>query len=218
MIIISDFSKTFTSPDMPTTWSVFAKSGVLWNEYIRERDQLFEQYHSYELDWDIAKTEEWFLKHAELFVKYQLTEEQIDSIVMDDGYFASRDGVAEFLDEIQSQDISLYIVSSGISQLIARWFELRFDYVPDIIVANELIIEDGVVVWVDADSIVCPLDKLIELEFEHWEQDIVLLGDSREDCMVVKNPTKSLGFIDEKWIFDMNLGRNTSMMNVFDNI
>jgi 2-hydroxy-3-keto-5-methylthiopentenyl-1-phosphate phosphatase len=86
------------------------------------------------------------LKHAELFVKYQLTEEQIDSIVMDDGYFASRDGVAEFLDEIQSQDISLYIVSSGISQLIARWFELRFDYVPDIIVANELIIEDGVVV------------------------------------------------------------------------
>jgi hypothetical protein len=28
-LILSDFSKTFTDPSCPTTWSVFAKSGLL---------------------------------------------------------------------------------------------------------------------------------------------------------------------------------------------
>lgn len=146
MIIISDFSKTFTTADMPTTWSVFAKSGTLGQEYIDDRNALFDEYAPYETVGNVEKTEEWFLKHLELFVKYNLTLEQIDAIITDDTYFAPRDGVAEFLEEIQAQDIPLYIVSSGISIFIERWFTLRYDYTPDIIIANDLIIEDGKVV------------------------------------------------------------------------
>jgi hypothetical protein len=48
MRIISDFSKTFTRADMPTTWSVFAKSGLLGEDYIRERDKLYEENIAYE--------------------------------------------------------------------------------------------------------------------------------------------------------------------------
>jgi 2-hydroxy-3-keto-5-methylthiopentenyl-1-phosphate phosphatase len=146
MIIISDFSKTFTSADTPTTWSVFAKSGILGEDYIRDRDALYEMHYPREVAGDAENTEEWFSQHIELFAKYHLTTEQIDQVVMDDRYFAPRAGVREFLDEIEAQDIALYIVSSGISYFIARWFEVRYDYAPDIIIANELIIEDGVVV------------------------------------------------------------------------
>lgn len=128
---------------MPTTWSVFAKSGTLGQDYIDDKNQLFDQYSHFEQEGNIEKTEEWFLEHAKLFAKYKLTEEQIDTIVQDDRYFAPRAGVAEFLAEIQEQDIPLYIVSSGISYFIARWFELRFGYTPDIIIANEMIFENG---------------------------------------------------------------------------
>jgi 2-hydroxy-3-keto-5-methylthiopentenyl-1-phosphate phosphatase len=82
----------------------------------------------------------------ELFVRYGLTLEQIDTIVLDDRYFAPRAGVTEFLDTIQEQDIPLYIVSSGIAVCIERWFELRYNYTPDIIIANEMILENGTVI------------------------------------------------------------------------
>ena len=199
---------------MPTTWSVFAKSSVLWASYTTDRESLFDTYIQYEKDGNVEKTEEWFSRHAELFAKYQLTQEQIDTIVMDDAYFAPRAGVAELLNEIQSQDVPLYIVSSGVSQIIARWFELRYDYTPDIIIANELIMEDWRVVWVDSESIICPLDKSIELEFEHDAQDIILIGDSIEDTQIIENPTKTLGFTDEERGFTINLGRDASMKEI----
>ena len=214
MILISDFSKTFTRADMPTTWSVFVKSGTLGQAYIDDRNALFDQYFHLEQEGNVEKTEEWFLEHAKLFAKYKLSQEQIDAIVQDDRYFAPRAGVAEFLAEIQEQDIPLYIVSSGISEFIARWFQLRFDYTPDIIIANDLIFENGIVIGVDADSVVCPLDKTIELEFEHGDQEIILIGDNVEDTKVVQNSTKTIGFTDEDRGFDVNLGKEGSMMDI----
>jgi 2-hydroxy-3-keto-5-methylthiopentenyl-1-phosphate phosphatase len=213
MIIISDFSKTFTTADMPTTWSVFAKSGTLGDAYIHDRNALYEMHYPREIAGDVANTEEWFSLHIELFAKYQLTLEQIDAMVTDDRYFASRAGVAEFLDAIQEQDIPLYIVSSGISIFIERWFELRFGYTPDIIIANEMILENGVVVWVDRESAICPLDKSIELEFDRGGQDIILIGDNTEDTKVVSNPTQTIGFTDEERGFDITLWKDA---NIFD--
>ena len=54
--IISDFSKTLTSKDNPTTWSVFTKSGLLGEKYTKERDQYYNEYHQFELQWDVEKT------------------------------------------------------------------------------------------------------------------------------------------------------------------
>ncbi len=216
MIIISDFSKTFTRADMPTIWSVFVKSGVLGQAYIDDRNALFDQYFHFEQEGNITKTEEWFLKLAELFVKYHLTTEQIDTIVLDDRYFAPRDGVADFLTRIQEQDIPLYIVSSGVSSFISRWFELRFGYIPDIIIANELIIENGIVTGVEEELVICPLDKTIELEFWEWieKQDIILIGDNVEDTRVIAHPTKTIGFVDENLGFDIHLWKDASMKEI----
>ena len=70
MLIISDFSKTFTTSDMPTTWSIFAKSGLLGEEYISERNNLYDANIHFEKEGNIEMTEKWFLSHAELFVTY----------------------------------------------------------------------------------------------------------------------------------------------------
>lgn len=112
MLIISDFSKTFTRADMPTTWSVFAKSGLLGEAYTDDRNLLYEANIGFEQVGDIVKTEQWFLEHAELFVKHELAESLIDQVVQDDRYFAPRDGVRELLNTLQEKDIPLIIVTS----------------------------------------------------------------------------------------------------------
>jgi len=70
MLIISDFSKTFTTADMPTTWSVFVKSGLLGEQYIADRNQLYDANIHFEKEGNVEMTEKWFLSHAELFIKY----------------------------------------------------------------------------------------------------------------------------------------------------
>ncbi len=214
MLIISDFSKTFTTSDMPTTWSIFAKSGLLGDEYISERNNLYDANVHFEKEGNVEMTEKWFLAHAELFVTYWLTQDQIDQVVMDDQYFAPREGVREFLDYLISEDIPLVIVTSGITNFVTTWFQKRYNYTPEIVFGNELILEDGIVTGVEEDSITCPLDKTIDIEFEHGSDDVILLGDNTEDTQVIKNQKISIGFTDEERGFTVKLGKEGNMKDI----
>ena len=131
---------------MPTTWSVLAKSGLLGETYLADRDALYTANIEYEKSGNIEMTEQWFLEHAQLFVKYGLTQEMIDQIVLDDRYFAPREGVREFLDHLIREDIPLVIVTSGVSDFVTAWFLERYNYSPEIVFGNELIMDGGVVV------------------------------------------------------------------------
>ncbi len=213
MLIISDFSKTFTTSEMPTTWSIFAKSGLLGEEYISDRNNLYDTNIHFEKEGNIEMTEKWFLAHAELFVMHWLTQDQIDQVVMSDQYFAPREGVREFLDYLISEDIPLVIVTSGITNFVTTWFQKRYDYVPEIVFGNDLIIESSRVVWVNPESIITPLDKSIEMENDDTE-DLIVIGDNREDILVVKNPKLTLGFTDEERWFDFKLGKEGSMNDI----
>jgi hypothetical protein len=64
--IITDFSKTLTRSDGKTSWSLFAQTGILGDQYIAKREKLFEEYHPYESAGNKEKVSEWFLKHCEL--------------------------------------------------------------------------------------------------------------------------------------------------------
>ncbi len=216
MLIISDFSKTFTRSDMPTTWSVFAKSNILWDGYNSDRDDLYTQYAHFEKEGNLEMTEEWFAEHAELFITYALTQEQIDQLVMDDRYFAPRDGVSEFLEYIAQNNISLVIVTSGISQMVMTWFQKRFNYIPDIVFGTDLLMTDGTVTDVDPDSIITPLDKSIEIELEDENESIILIWDSIEDTKVIPSAKISLGFTDEEGEFTVKLGKEGSMEDVIE--
>ncbi len=104
---------------------------------------------------------------------------------MDDRYFAPRDGVKEFLEYITENNISLVIVTSGISQVVMTWFKKRYNYVPDISFGTDLFMTEGVVTDFDPDSIITPLDKSIEIELEDENESIILMGDSPEDTKII---------------------------------
>lgn len=216
MLIISDFSKTFTTADMPTTWSVFVKNGLLGEQYIMDRNKLYDDNIQFEKEGNIEMTEKWFLAHAELFITYWLTQDQIDTVVLDDQYFAPREGVREFLDNLIVEDIPLVIVTSGITNFVLTWIAKRYDYTPEVIFGNELIMDNGVAVWIDSDSVTCPLDKMLDIESEHGLDEIVLVGDKIEDTQVVKNPKTSIGFTDEERGFMFKLGKNGNMKDVIE--
>ncbi len=194
---------------MPTTWSVLVKSELLGEAYLADRDALYTANIEYEKSGNIEMTEQWFLEHAQLFVKYGLTQEMIDQIVLDDRYFAPREGVREFLDHLIREDIPLVIVTSGVSDFVTAWFLERYNYSPEIVFGNELIMDGGVVVWVVEESIMSPLDKAIELESDGDE--IILLGDNSEDVSVIQDAKISIGFTDEEKGFAVKLWKEASM-------
>ncbi len=215
MILLSDFSKTFTSSTMPTAWSTLVQSGLLGPKYEADRNALYETYHSYELDRDIEMTELWFREHLKLFVKYHLSDEMIEQLVMDDRFFAPRAGVAEFLQTITEKNIPLVIVSSGISDCIRIWFKKRFDYVPSEIISNGLKWDYGVAVDIDEDITITPLDKHIDLELEtEAEVDyVLLLGDNQEDLNIFPEADQTIGFTDE-YEYDVKLGKEGTFLDI----
>jgi phosphoglycolate phosphatase-like HAD superfamily hydrolase len=225
-IILSDFSKTMTDPSCPTTWSVFAKSGLLGEAYKQERDALYENYFKYETASDVEKTREWWKKHGELFVKYELTQELIRSVVADDQYFKPRAGLREFLNFIMQKDIPVYIVTSGIKNFVDTFFEVRF---PDFAewlktwkwatFGNRLVFDHSwTVVTFDLQSIVTPLSKETN---PFWElikgsERIILLWDSKEDRdMFHWNNVIPFGFTDgDFWVEAIKLWKNGSFVDL----
>lgn len=61
------------------------------------------------------------------------------------------------------------------------------------------------------ESVISPLDKAIDIEFEQGGDDIIVLGDNSEDVSVVQGAKISIGFTDEERGFKVNLGKDASM-------
>lgn len=89
-LVICDFSKTFTASTVPSTWSSIAKSGILDEAYVVERDALYEANIAFEQAKNIPKTNNWFRAHAELLVKYQLSEPVLRDLVANPAYYEPR--------------------------------------------------------------------------------------------------------------------------------
>lgn len=106
---VVDFSKTLTDSSNPTTWSVFAKSWLLWKEYIKDRNSFYDEFHKYELEWNLVKTKQWWWEHMNLFKKYWLSIEIIKEIVKKDEYFKPRQWLREFIEFTWNNDIEYYI-------------------------------------------------------------------------------------------------------------
>ncbi len=215
MLIISDFSKTFTTAMMPSTWSAFAKSGILWEGYLAERNTLFDRYFHYEQEGNIEKTNEWFRLHAALFVKYGLTLAQIQALVSDNSLYQTREGVSDFIDAVRTQGHTLVIISSGFTAVIKAWFDMyHIDYRDIHIIANEFVFDSQGRVISIGDLTRTPLDKYAGTDSLIEKADI-LLGDSPED---IPNSFlwNSYGFTDEEKGFVVKLGKEGNMKDVIE--
>lgn len=186
-VLISDFSKTLTSSDNPTTWSVFAKSGLLGKEYTDKRDKYFEEYREFEKEWNIDKTKEWWWKHLWLFIEFELTKTLIEKIVWNEKYFKPREWLNIFFDYILNSNIEIIIItSSWISNFVNEF--LRQEWITSNkikVIWNTLEFnEEWKAIWYK-DDIVTSLNKW-EYSGEYWENtNIVLLWDWKNDLNMV---------------------------------
>lgn len=217
VVIISDFSKTLTSKDNPTTWSVFAKSWLLWDDYTNERNRYFDEYHQFELQWNVEKTVDWWCKHLELFVKYWLNKNLVERITKDKKYFSPREWLAELFAYINKNNIDFFIVSSGVSDFINSFLKSNdIDSNSIKIYWNEITYDDkNKVIWFDRSSIITTINKNNhDIDLEYY-QKVILLWDDESDLDMYKWECLKIWFCDESVVwYDIYLWKSWSIEDV----
>lgn len=182
--IVSDFSKTLTSKTNPTTWSVFAKSGLLWEEYTKKRNDFYNKYYNFEENWNIEKTQEWFGEHLKLFIKYWLNNFLVKQITSNKKYFLERNWLIDFLNYINENDIKLFVISSWITNFIELFLKnLNIDIKNIQILSNNLIEDSNwnFISCINNDKITTPLNKNINnLDLTTFDKVILLWDDSSD--------------------------------------
>lgn len=221
--ILSDFSKTLTYSSNPTTWSVFAKSWLLWEEYIKERNKNYEENYHFEVEWNKEKTADWFKQHMLLFAKYWLTLDLIKKIVRDEKYFKPRKWLEIFLNKIFSKEIEIFIItSSWVTNFIEEFLKFNNISIEKIdIVGNILKIDNSwKVVWCE-DTIITPLNKWdYSPDLSNFEKVILLWDDWWDLLMAKSNKYLKIGFCDKEKIsgYDVYLGKEGSLEEVLEYI
>ena len=123
LYIVTDFDHTITTFDSQNCWGVLSKIPGISKEYIKESKDNNNLYYPIEQDDNLnyeeknKKMKEWYQKHAELLIKYQLKESDLIKIC-EAASFTLRKGVKEFLYYTYKNSIPIIIVSAGISRII----------------------------------------------------------------------------------------------------
>lgn len=212
--IVADFDRTITTGNSQASWSILANSDLVPKSYVEERQKLYEKYRPIELDETMdfkLRTQlikEWFQKHIELFVKYQISEEIFEKAATNLRVLEFRPGAKEFLSFLNENQIPLIIISAGIGNFIETFLKRHDCYFNNIYISsNKILFKDGIAVGV-GENIIHSLNKnevslpsCISRKLQGREQ-VILLGDQVSDLkMVDKNAhdfVLSVGFLTDE--------------------
>ncbi len=233
LYVVTDFDRTLTVGNSKTSWSLLSDTSYLPESYKQERQAYYDYYRPIEVDtslpfsYRLEEMKEWYHKHIELFVKYQLKEAFIKSTVKDANTMQFRPGAKEFLIFLHERHIPLIIISAGIGNFIASFLEQEECYFDNIYISsNQIKFENGIAVGVE-DNIIHSLNKnevslpdAIKEKIKGRDQ-ILLLGDQIEDTFMVeeekRDHTLRVGFLLHpkdletfKQYFDVVLENDTS--------
>ena len=196
--ILADFNKTFTKGNSKTTWSIFATSNLFCEEYKKERNELFEIYKPYEddenLDYESKKTKlsEWWKKHIDLFTKYKLTEDSFRKALEEDNIMELRDGVKDFLDFLNKNNIPLIIVSQGIGNFAKAFLEINNSYYDNIYITSNMVeFKNNIAIGnigdithnLNKSDITLPINISNKLKNRN---QVILIGDEINDINILK--------------------------------
>lgn len=195
--IVADFDRTITNGSSKTSWSILAGSDLVPQCYIEERDALYKKYRPIEIDESIDfekrvnLVSEWFKKHIELFIKYEISEEVFEKAGRDLRIMEFREGAKEFLELMYKRGVPVIIISAGIGNFIESFLKANDAYFDNIyITSNKIIFENGIAVGV-GDNIIHSLNKNeVSLSDEvknkvNGRNKVILLGDQISDLMMV---------------------------------
>ena len=209
--VVADFDRTLTMGDSKTSWSILADTPLLPLSYTKERNDLYNKYRPIEIDESIdfetrfKLVREWYQKHIELFIKYQLKED-VFNIANEYNSMQFRTGVLDFLKILNDNNIPLIIISAGIGNFIEAFLNKNNCYYNNIsVISNKIIFKDGIAVGVE--NIIHSLNKnetAIPTSIKEKIKDrnnVILLGDQIGDLQMA-DETKydsiiKIGFYNE---------------------
>lgn len=211
--ILADFDRTITVGDSEGSWSILSKSDKVPSGYKKEAKEIYDYYRPIEVDETLdedVKNDlmvEWWNKHINLFVKYQIPEEIISTASKDLNIMKFRAGGREFLENMRDRKIPVVIISAGIGNFIEQFFEVndcKFENI--FIVSNFIKFENGVAVGI-SDNVIHSLNKnefalTKEIKEKLGERkNIVLMGDCIGDVKMAREEVRKdafkIGFLEE---------------------
>ncbi len=210
LYVVADFDRTITDGSSKTSWSILADSDLVPKSYVTERQELYDYYRPIEISdtlpyaYKLQMVKEWFQKHIELFVKYQITKEIFDEAAKL-RVMKFRPYAKEFMEFLYENNIPLIIISAGIGNFIESFLEYNdcnFDNI--YISSNKIIFKEGIAVGVDENIIHSFNKNEVSLPNDILEKiknrdNVLLLGDQISDLKMVNkdnhNVVISVGFL-----------------------
>ena len=170
---------------------------------------------------------EWWTKHINLFVKYQISEEIINTSSRDLRVMSFRSGAKEFLINMKDRKIPVIIISAGIGNFIKQFLIDNGVFYDNIfIVSNFIKFENGYAVGVE-DNITHSLNKNEVSMPENVKarlsgrNNIILLGDGLSDIRMASEEKRQealkIGFLEENITENMDIFRENFDVVATDN-
>ena len=210
--ILADFDRTITMDESKTTWGILSDDNLSLEEYVTERNRLYDFYRPIELNEALDYEDknkymvEWWTKHINLFINFGLKEETIKKAVKDSQTLKFRDGAIDFFKGLKNKNIPLIIISAGIGNVIEEFLRNNNCYFDNIyIVANFIEFKDGVAIGI-RDEIIHSLNKNEAILPDFLKDiikdrpNIILLGDQISDTRMIPNEVLTaikIGFCEE---------------------
>ena len=211
--ILTDFDGTITKSSSDSSWASIFKNPNVTDEFVQECIRIFNYYHKYEVDENIALQDkisimnQWYIKNIEILKKYGITEETINDSASNESVMSFREGAKEFLREMSIKGIPIIIISAGVGNIIQQFLinnECNYDNI--YICSNFLEYDNGIISGIRDDNLIHPLNKneiSIPIHIKSKisnRNNTLLLGNSISDIQMAsdrKNVYK-IGFLDEK--------------------
>ena len=204
--VLSDFDRTLTYGSVngvktPSIISLLRDGKHLSEDYAPKAQAMFDKYHLIETDESIplkqrkAAMLEWWEKHYELLTASGLSFSDLEDIV-ENGHLKFREGVLEFLDFLNEQNIPLIILAAtGCGDAIPLFFKkFSRDYPNIFYVTNRYIwdengkavsIKKPIVHSLNKDETILPEIPEVRKVIRN-RKNVILLGDSLGDLGMIE--------------------------------
>ena len=217
--ILADFDRTLTKAIVegqkaPTVIAQIRQSEYLTSDYASKAHELYDKYHSIEIDpkvnkqEKIAKMHEWWQKHFALLVSSGLNKKVMDEIVSK-RTLKFRVGALDFIDSLHKNNIPLVIMSAGPGDMISQYLKQEARLYNDIhIIANFFEFDKNSKVIKVKEPIIHSLNKkeIFVKDFPAFSdvkerKNVILLGDGVDDIDMIEgfayDNLIKIGFLNE---------------------
>mgnify|MGYP003370304079 CR=1 FL=1 len=211
MYVIMDFDGTITKHTKVDSWDVAGDS--LGENFKKELVNLYDIYRPIETNYNISneekkkKMEEWYTKCIYLYYKYNLKKSDLENSVANCNMLF-RDGVKEFLNNMDENNVPVIILSAGIGNVIEEFLKNNNCYYKNIyIISNFLEFDyDGNMKEFDG-KIIYTMNKKLDIStLKKFNKKLqgrcnkLLFGDLIEDKNMIDksewDTTISVGFLE----------------------